>query len=514
MSNEPTPKTEPEFSKLRQALFPIRNEELKKFLPIAFIMLCVLFNYTVLRNTKDALIGTAAGAGIEAIPYLKSIFVMGSAIAFVVIYAKLSNMFSSEKLFYILTSFFLLFFGAFALIIYPNVDVLHPNLETVNALQDSFPRIRFLFSVWGVWTYSLFYVLSELWGSIMVSLLFWQFANEIVRSKEAGRFYPVFVLIGNAALILSGNAMSYLSQLRESLPAEVDAWGVSLNYLMSMVVIMGIFSMIAFRWMHKNVLTDPKYYDAAEPKKVKKSKPKMGVGESFKYIFSNPYIGLVALLVLSYGMSINLIELIWKKQIAIQYAGDPSGYAAFTGVFSTWTGIGTIAIIFMTKGVVNRFGWFAGAIVTPIVLAITGALFFGLILFNDIINPQLFGLAISATYMAVIVGMVQNILTKGSKYALFDPTKEMAYIPLDQELKTKGKAVVDVIGGRLGKAAGGWTILGLFTLLSASDAMEVAPYLGYFIATVVVIWVFGVIALSKRYNALTARRKEMESNAK
>ena len=112
--------------------------------------------------------------------------------------------------------------------------------------------------------------------------------------------------------------------------------------------------------------------------------------------------------------------------------------------------------------------------------------------------------------MAVVVGMIQNILTKGSKYALFDPTKEMSYIPLDQELKVKGKAVVDVIGGRLGKAAGGWTILGLFTVLSASDAMDIAPYLGYFIGFVVTAWIFGVVALSKKYNALVAQKEKTE----
>jgi AAA family ATP:ADP antiporter len=128
-------KTTPEFSKIRQAIFPIYSEELKKFLPMAFIMLCILFNYTVLRNTKDALIATADGAGIEAIPYLKSIFVMGSAIAFVVLYTKLSNMFSAERLFYIITSFFLVFFAAFALVIYPNVATLHPDLMSVEKLR-------------------------------------------------------------------------------------------------------------------------------------------------------------------------------------------------------------------------------------------------------------------------------------------------------------------------------------------------------------------------------------------
>ena len=281
MSSDATHNPQPAFSKIRQALFPIYTNEFKKFLPIAFIMLCILFNYTVLRNTKDALIGTAEGAGIEAIPYLKSIFVMSFAIAFVVLYTKLSNVFSAEKLFYLLTTTFLIFFGAFALVIYPNIASLHPDLDAVKALQAEFPRIKFLFSVWGVWTYSLFYVMSELWGSVMISLLFWQFANEVVRSNEAKRFYPIFVLIGNIALILSGEAVERLSAIRDSLPAGVDAWGVSLNYLMTLVVVMGVASMLVYRWLNKTVLTDPKYYDAAEPKKEKKKKAKMGVPSKF-----------------------------------------------------------------------------------------------------------------------------------------------------------------------------------------------------------------------------------------
>lgn len=45
----------------------------------------------------------------------------------------------------------------------------------------------------------------------------------------------------------------------------------------------------------------------------------------------------------------------------------------------------------------------------------------------------------AALLIAVYVGMVQNILSKSTKYALFDPTKEMAYIPLDKESKASAR---------------------------------------------------------------------------
>ena len=53
--------TQPEFTGLRASLWPIHQHELKKFLPLAFIMFCILFNYTLLRDTKDTIVVNSAG---------------------------------------------------------------------------------------------------------------------------------------------------------------------------------------------------------------------------------------------------------------------------------------------------------------------------------------------------------------------------------------------------------------------------------------------------------------------
>lgn len=512
MSERKTQDQLPEFGKVRAALWPIHNFELKKFLPMGLIMFFILFNYTILRDTKDTLIITAPGSGAGVLSFLKGWFVMPAAIFFVVIYAKLTNVLSREKVFYAIVISFITFFGIFAFYLYPNREWIHPSLETIQQLQANYPSFQWIFPIYGVWTYSIFYVLSELWGSVMISLLFWQFANEIVRTEEAKRFYALFSMIANISLIASGTVVVYFSDIRHTLPPEVDAWGISLNYMMSAVVVAGLAAMVIYRWINRNVLTDPRYYDkaAADAKKAKKSsKPKLSVMESFKYIFSSPYLGYIAILVIGYGISINLIEVVWKHQIKLAYP-NPNDYSAFMGNFSRMTGLATILLIMFTKGIVRRFGWFAAAIITPVTVIITGSLFFSFVFFAEEVTPMLVGMGLVAatpTLMAAWFGAAQNFLSKGMKYSLFDPTKEMAYIPLDNELKTKGKAAVDVIGGRLGKAAGGYIQQGLF-IFTAGGVMDIAGFLVGIIALVVGGWAIAVGALSKSYKKLIKQRAD------
>ena len=68
-------------------------------------------------------------------------------------------------------------------------------------------------------------------------------ANELTTIKEAKKYYPLFGLGANVALIFSGQYVRYVSNLRKmwavSAP-HIDPWAASLRYLMGGVVASGL----------------------------------------------------------------------------------------------------------------------------------------------------------------------------------------------------------------------------------------------------------------------------------
>lgn len=502
-----------EFTGLRARLWPIHSYEIKKFLPLGFIMFCLLFNYTLLRDTKDTLVVNAAGAG--AISFLKLYCVTPAAILFVIFYAKLSNVLSKENLFYAVVTPFLVFFGAFAYLISPNLHVLHPSAESVEALHQAYPYLSGFIDIYAYWTYSTFYVMSEIWGSAMIALLFWQFANQVTRMHEAKRFYGLFVVIGNVSLIFSGQYVKFFSEdIKNYCAPGADVWQISVNWLMGGVVVIGLLAMAIYRWMHVAVLTDPLYYDPEQASSGKKKKSKPGLSESIKIILKSPELGLIAMLIMAYGVTINLVEIQFKEQLKIFYSGDKGGYNAFMGNYSTWTGIMTILFsLFFGSNILRKLNWFGAAVITPLVILILGSVFFAFIFAKDHMDALLATLSATPVGAATFLGAGIVIASKVIKYCLFDPTKEMAYIPLDDELKSKGKAAVDVIGGRAGKAGGSIVSSVLQMIMATRDVVVIAPI--SFIAFLLVSfgWLASVKSLSKKIERALIKRGVEEKDA-
>lgn len=481
-------------SSLRQIIWPIEWHEYKKFFPMAAMMFCILFNYSSLRSIKDGLVIT--GIGPEAISFIKTYVVLPSAIISMIIYSELCNVISPTKVFYTITGFFLIYIAIFAFVIYPNPGFLHPDPVAIDALSHTYPNFKWFIKIAGSWGYVSFYTIAELWGSMMLSLLFWQFANQITKTDEAKRFYSMFGLLGNSALPLAAVVISY--SLTDTTTDLSEFTGYTL--LFTIIIISGIITSLLYAWINHNVLTDPALYSPSSNKK--KRKAKLSLMDSFKMIFTSKYLGLIAILVLSYGISINLVEGVWKSKVQQLYT-TKEAVTIYMAQFQALQGIGTIIFMIIGSNILRKTSWGFAASLTPIMILITGSAFFAFIFFDNIIAMHITGfLASGPLVIVVMIGMVQNVLSKATKYSLFDSTKEMAYIPLDDELKTKGKAAVDVIGGRFGKSGGGVIQSTFFMLFPAFSFNEATPYFAIVFFGIVILWLYGIKALDKEYNSV------------
>ena len=152
--------------------FPIARSELPHFFSMSFMMFLFIYVFTTVRDTKDTLVVSNCGA--EAIPFLKLYAVMPCATAFIVIYSKLSNALDKRSLFYVTLIPFFIFYGVFAFVLFPNRDVIHFPTLAEGIMGGDGGVTSAAINLIRYWSFSLYFIVSELWASAGVPLLFWQ----------------------------------------------------------------------------------------------------------------------------------------------------------------------------------------------------------------------------------------------------------------------------------------------------------------------------------------------------
>lgn len=493
------------FRKLLDYLWPIYRHELPKFLYVTLLMFCILGIQNLIRATKDSLVNTLVGT--ETISFLKVWGVMPAAFLVTVIYVKMVGRMKPENIFYVIMSFFLIFFGLFAFYFFPNYEFFHMNPEKTKIAIGLYPNLKWFILLFANWSISLFYVIAELWPNAIFALLFWQFVNNITDVEQSKRFYPLFGLLGQTGLILSGQYLIHLKDLREYC---LDKFGIdapesifSIQAVIGVVLVLGIIALCSFWKINNSVLPE----DQRRALKFQIKKQKAGLIQSFKMVVTSRYILLISLLLICYGISINLVEGPWKKLASDLYK-TPTEYNAFVGGYLYYTGYLVLAFTIIGSNIVRKIGWLAAALATPVILFSTGLLFFGVNNFPWMGSAIVLHLVLTdPTLFAVNIGAIQNILSKSTKYTLFDSTKEMSYVPLDDELKTKGKAAADVIGTKLGKSLSSLLQALIFIVFPTATYQSISIYLMIVFSLICVVWIFSVINLNKEYTKLAQEKR-------
>ncbi|MBY0530268.1 MAG: NTP/NDP exchange transporter [Rhabdochlamydiaceae bacterium] len=497
-----------DFSRLRSFLWPIHRHELKKFVPLLLIFFLVGFNYSLLRATKDALVVTAPSSGAEALPFLKVWAILPMALLFTFIFTRVSNRVTREKVFYIMMSIFIGFFLLFMFFLYPYQDALHPH-ALCDRIQQMLPvGCQGLIAMFRNWTFTLFYVMSEMWSTIIMTVLSWGFANDVTSVKDARRFYGLLGISINFSGIAAGQVATSMSQytFNPNLPFGVDGWGQSIFFLNAIIVLASFVCMGLFRYIHAHGFG---YNSASYFEQNGTSEVKMGLRKNFSYLAKSKYLISIAIIVVMYNIAINLIEVVWKDQVKQLYP-NPADFNAYMGKILTSIGIvATVTSIFISGTVIRRFSWKSSAMISPLILLVTGIAFFFFFFFKD---SSFAGIAAAFGTTPLVLccffGSLQNCLARASKYTLFDATKELAFIPLSKECKLKGKAAIDGVGSRLGKSGGSIIHQGLL-MLFGTVALS-TPYVAGLLLIVICAWMFAVNSLGKRFNALVAHKETLD----
>lgn len=496
------------FGPWRKYLWPVHRHELAKILPMMGMLFLCCFTYGILKNLKDAVVVTAKASGAEVIPFLKLWAILPGALLSTWLYTYLTSRVGQEKSFYLIVGGFISFFGLFTFVLYPMGDHLHPH-ELADCLTTFLPKgLGGLVALFRNWTYTTFYVSAELWGSMVLSVMFWGFANQVTPMKEARRFYGVLAIASNSAAIAAGQVGLHCTfkAYQTWLPFGQTPWEQTLDLITLTVILSGLVIMGLYRWMHCCVLSDEGSQDSIPGNK--KKKPKLTFSSSLRYLIDSPYIRNIAMLIIGYNLVINLVEVVWKDQLRI-LCPNPSDYNAYMSHLTFCMGVISTLTAFVISPMIKRWGWGLTAAITPVMMLLTSVGFFLCMFWGQVAPQSAVFYGTSATALAVFFGAAQNCLSKACKYSVFDTTKEMAFIPLNPEAKMAGKAAIDGVGSRVAKSGSSALLQGL--LIPFGSLAACAPVVSLAVLAVTLSWLKSVRSLNKQFHHLANQEPKTEA---
>ncbi len=493
------------YNTFKDIIWPIKKIESNKFFFIAALLFCILFIQNIIRALKDGIVTTQIGA--ETISFLKFWGVMPASLLIIAIYVKLIHKFKGTTIFYSTITGFLVFFTLFAFVIFPNAENFHLSKTWGNELVANYPRFKWFILLLSNWSFSLFYVIVELWPNTVLSLLTWQFINSITTVEQSKRFYILFGIISQLSLVLAGLILVNSAEIKFLLfgYSGFDNDKLQVQLLLSFVILFGLIALVLFWYLNNKVFTQENYAFVIKPKSKKTS-----LVESLKLIWSSKYIRLITLLLVCYGATINLVEGPWKARTSSVYTTIET-FTSFTGLYLVYTGVITISMVIIGSNVVRRIGWAATTSITPVIIFVTGIFVFISSSFQDALLGYL--VVLDPINFAIVAGVIQNVLSKSSKYALFDATKEMAYVPLDDETKTKGKAAADMLGVKFGKSLG--SAIQVFLLMQVvgsgyASYATITSTLMLIFSIFCMIWFYSIYELNKEYLAKLNNKESID----
>ncbi len=442
------------------------KEEFKKFLRMGIIFALIIGSYWTLRVLKDSIFINLVDK--HQLPWAKtaSLFCL---FPLVIIYTKLFDRYSREKMFYILSTFY----GIATILFACALLIMQAPAEIIATREGlAYVATKVLGYSW--------YVFVESYGSLVVAL-FWAFASDITNPDSAKKGYYLVTAIGQLGGIFGPYFIS-------SLPLTFGFETSAVSLFVIACAILSVIAMINYflKATPKHLLVS--FHGKNEAKEEKEQEP--GFFEGLRILLKHNYLLAIFSAIFIFEVIITIFDFNFKVLAGTHYTGR--ALDAYLGQYGTYVNIVSLACLLLGVSNITRIlGVGVALAMMPII--------FGFALLGFITLDSLNFL------FALMVG------SKAINYALNGPAMKQLYIPTTHDVRYKSQAWIETFGSRGSKEAGS-----IFNMLLAplkKSMGEVAgraryimlsSYLGF---TLVAIWFFIALFLGKTYKKAIDQNK-------
>ncbi|MCC7035258.1 MAG: translocase [Acidobacteria bacterium] len=309
-----------------------------------------------------------------------------------------------------------------------------------------------------------FYVWVGIFSLTMIAQ-FWSFANDVYSKAEGDRLFPLIAVGSTAGAPLGAAAAQALFS------NGVSPWVMMQIAAALLLLHLALYTRV---WSRPSTATG-----AATPSK----------GGGFGLVLSNPYLRLVALLLVLLNIVNSTGEFILARLVTAQAAELASATAGFDrgafigsfyGSYFFWVNVASVLLqAFVVSRLVKRFG-FRGALLTLPILAL-GA----------------YGAAALGAGLAAV--RVVKTAENSADYSVMNTAKQMLWLPTTREQKFKAKQAIDTFFVRTGD------LLSAAVVFAGTHYLALGPS-GFALTNVVVVVAALLVAfrLVSAYDRLTA----------
>ena len=335
-----------------------------------------------------------------------------------------------------------------------------------------------LFQQRWTWVPVIFWVWANIFAIVLVTQ-FWLLVNDVFNPREAKR------LIG---FIGSGGQLgAILGSLLVGVLARTKAFTALLLVAAALLFLAILAVLRIFNWQKSRSLAE-----AREAPRLREPSPaatKVGFRDALETTRKNLYLRLLAGIMLATLIVSTLVDWQFNSVVKNRVAGG-SSLASFFGYFNA----GTMAFAFLfqlllTSPLIRRFGIRLSLLIYPLILLFGSA-----------------GMGIIA-YASIIPAVLIKASDKSLAYSLNQSVRELLYIPIVPEEKSKSKTFIDMFVNRFAKGVGAvilWILLLIFPKSAAIRAVSLVA------VGAILLWAYLNVRVGREYATLVKEKLELK----